>query len=856
MTSNDTSSSDVDRMESMVKSLCSELQELRKVAQIEERFVSHGLFEKASNQTLLKLEEKMTELAAGIKTRDDISRARENDLQQAEAGLADRQGVIKSREMTIEKREQAAKTAKQEAKRAKEEYRQKEAEAREAEVAAAIQRKDLDRLMEKTQSARQSLVTERATERQSMAADRESLAADRESLAADRESLAADRESMAADRAKLKSDRARLESDRAKLESDRTKLESDRAKLESDRTKLESDRADLDQAVGELESKTEGLLDQEQTFKVKSSRVEEQSTQLSIRASEAERSKTHYLKESIKLEQERFQLDERRKQLDAEIEEHREALRSFHKEKTEFREKSTRQLKQADIREDSLKEKENKLLQLHQRLSKNVAGIQKQVEELKTFERITTVPRFDDPQMQKLFSNFQGTAKDIAASKEEVRKHQEGTEKAREQAIEAMGEARNSFERTMTVFSLMQSTLLSATSEATKSERALQDARGIQAKNAHVLDQWPARFQSVMDIINKFKAELKISNEKFRQKAHDVSEELRNSYDKTRAIMVVDYDNIQQAIEASARPAPPATDNNAITDLKKEVADVTSTVSQVVKKYISETMNAHNKLLVNMEKDFKDLELVITSGQLATGSDLTQQLKDLESAVVSSRTDMVSDLTEQFKNLESVITSGQSPTSSRRAQPQSGQGNSKRSFTDVHGPADEDDEDSGRLSPLERRRSGKQRTRGSMSTGSSETPLDETSKGVIAHLELPVGWTAADQQAIETRFCETQHYVDQPDKKRFSPVESLDWCAKYNQKAEATCWFQRTRSKKALIGPATDEICGLCRTDKNSFCIQVSFVQGQELREYDSNDGQKRWAIKTRHSIPQAPADS
>lgn len=121
---------------------------------------------------------------------------------------------------------------------------------------------------------------------------------------------------------------------------------------------------------------------------------------------------------------------------------------------------------------------------------------------------------------------------------------------------------------------------------------------------------------------------------------------------------------------------------------------------------------------------------------------------------------------------------------------------------------------------------------------------DEIAKKLIARMTLPIDWNEQDMRLLENRICT---YQDSTDYQRH-PLLMLDWCA--NQPF-ATCWFQKTFRRKAIIPHCRDtgNFCTMCQEFNSDLCFEVVFVEGQKGKEYDPNSDQKRWAINKRYDL-------
>ena len=118
---------------------------------------------------------------------------------------------------------------------------------------------------------------------------------------------------------------------------------------------------------------------------------------------------------------------------------------------------------------------------------------------------------------------------------------------------------------------------------------------------------------------------------------------------------------------------------------------------------------------------------------------------------------------------------------------------------------------------------------------------DEIAKKLIARMILPIDWNEKDMRLLENRISSLQ---DLKDFQRH-PLLALDWCA--NQSL-ATCWYQRSFRRGAIIGRDTDEFCTNCQEYNNDLCFEVKYVDGQKDEEFDPNGNQKRWVIHKRYN--------
>ena len=220
-------------------------------------------------------------------------------------------------------------------------------------------------------------------------------------------------------------------------------------------------------------------------------------------------------------------------------------------------------------------------------------------------------------------------------------------------------------------------------------------------------------------------------------------------------------------------------------------------------------------------------------------------LKNLEQSI--------SGLNEQIKgfNDAAVASSQPIPASTGTSQQAQGQGPSpKRTLTDPHGPGDDPQRP---LHPTTRGTSSRVPLVVGLEEDEDEAEddiadkLNEVSRTLIPHMELPGDWEPADTKILQAYIVKMQDHKSNAKR----PLDALDWCAEHAADGKGTCWYQRTLFRRGTFDQQ-DTVCDGCGKSTMGLCLHISFVQGQEDTVYNPNDPQKRWIVYKRKEPAEA----
>lgn len=109
-------------------------------------------------------------------------------------------------------------------------------------------------------------------------------------------------------------------------------------------------------------------------------------------------------------------------------------------------------------------------------------------------------------------------------------------------------------------------------------------------------------------------------------------------------------------------------------------------------------------------------------------------------------------------------------------------------------------------------------------------------------MQLPSDWTKQDDRAIEQRLVELDSRPLKSDE--MSAAQVLEWCSK---KPTATCWYQKTHRRKAVVKKDQDGVCDNCREHPGGLCIDVNWIEGQADVVFDPESNEARWIVTKRH---------